>query len=268
MNTNQIVRNIHRLAVIVIVATFALAGTVSAQTEKHNPYTVRGHQIRTILLPEESASAYSTLEVAAANAPTLFQEMVPCRFVSTLDADQYPVKWGGQPFQVNESRVYDPIGYLVEGDFRNPCSELIPENSVAVALRISSYKPDGNGSVYLAPSNAPTYNRAALVFKQGYDTLQESNVILNNKSFVVSVADQPTELTIDIIGFFIPDEDFVGGGGKGEKGDQGPQGPQGPQGERGLQGERGERGERGESQARRGGASWSCRPHLVSAFTV
>ncbi|HEV7764845.1 MAG TPA: hypothetical protein VGQ76_07590 [Thermoanaerobaculia bacterium] len=256
MNTNRIVRVIHRLAVITIVASFALATTAAAQPEKHNPYTVRGHQIRTNLIPEAEASAYSTMEVSDAVGPTLFQEMVPCRFVSTLDPDQYPVRWGGQAFQVSESRVYSPIGYMVEGLFRNPCSELIPPTAVALAVRIASYQPNGNGSVYLAPTTRATYTRAALLFKQGYDTMQEANVVLQDKAFVVSVADQSTELTIDIIGFFIPDETVRGA--QGEAGPQGPEGPRGVKGdsgvigvrgEQGTQGDKGDTGERGETGA-------------------
>lgn len=238
MNTNRIVRFIHRLAVITIIASFALAATAAAQPEKHNPYTVRGHQIRTNLIPEAEASAYSTM--ADVVGPTLFQEMVPCRFVSTLDPDQYPVRWGGQAFQVSESRVYTPIGYLVEGLFKNPCSELIPPSSVALAVRIASYQPNGNGSVYLAPATRPNFTRAALLFKQGYDTMQEANVLLQDKAFVVSVADQSTELTIDIIGFFIPDETV-----RGAQGEAGPQGPEGPRGFKGDKGDKGDKGETG-----------------------
>src|SRR5690349_16907238 len=94
MNTkiNHIVRFIHRLAVLTIVASFALVSTASAQMETHNPYTVRGLQLRANLIPEETAAAYSTMDVREIG-PTLFQEMVPCRFVSTLDRDQYPLIW-------------------------------------------------------------------------------------------------------------------------------------------------------------------------------
>jgi hypothetical protein len=244
-NTNRIVRNIHRLAAVVAIASFALVGR--AETTTHNPYTVRGVQIRTNLLPEVSTSAYSTMELSEAVGPTLFQELVPCRFVSTLDPDQYPDRWGGQAFQISESRVYQPIGYLAEGGFKNPCSELVPENAVALAVRLASYQPGGNGSVYLNPITTQTFGQPALLFKQGYDTLQEATVVLKNRQFVVTTAEQTTELTIDIIGFFIPDE-FVGKGAQGEKGDKGDQGSQGvagAQGEKGAQGERGEQGPQG-----------------------
>lgn len=247
--TNRIVSIIHRLAVITMVASFALVSTASAQMETHNPYTVRGLQIRTNLIPEETASAYSTMEVDEIG-PTLFQEMVPCRFVSTLDRDQYPVRWGGFAFQVSESRIYHPIGYLVEDQFRNPCSELIPSTAVALSLRIASYQPQGNGSVYLAPAAVPNYNRAALLFKQNSDTQQEANVILEDQAFVVTVADQATELTIDIIGYFIPDPLVYAAkgdkGDRGERGERGEMGPAGPQGNAGAAGERGEKGEKGD----------------------
>lgn len=242
MNTNHIVRFIHRFAAIVAVASFALVAG-AAGTETHNPYTVRGFQIRTNLLPEESSSAYSTLEVSKAVGPTLFQELIPCRLVSTLDHDQYPLRWGGQPFQVSESRVYQPIGYLAEGLFRNPCSELIPPNAVALAVRLASYQPSGNGSVYIAPADIQTFGKPALVFKQGYDTLQEATVVLEDNSFVVTTADQSTELTIDIIGYFIPD--LYDGGARGERGERGETGAMGPRGEKGTDGVAGAKGEKG-----------------------
>ncbi len=249
MNTNQIVRIIHRLAVLTIVASFALVSTASAQMETHNPYTVRGLQLRSNLIPQETAAAYSTMEVSEVG-PTLFQEMVPCRFVSTLDQDQYPVRWGGLAFQISESRVYHPIGYLVEDQFKNPCSELIPSNAVALSVRIASYQPDGNGAVYLAPAALPSYDHAALWFKQDSDTQQEANVLLKDKSFVVTVADQATELTIDIIGFFIPDPLAYGTkGDRGERGERGATGPAGPKGDAGVAGAQGAQGEKGDTGA-------------------
>ena len=141
MNTRStvIVSFIHRLAAIVVMASFALVAS-SAEMDTHNPYTVRGFQVRTNLLPQQSASAYSTLEVSDAMGPTLFQELAPCRFVSTLDPDEYPLQWGGPRFQVSESRTYQPIGYLVDGLFKNPCSELIPPHAVALAVRLGSYR--------------------------------------------------------------------------------------------------------------------------------
>src|SRR5688572_27155613 len=245
--TNRIVRIIHRLAVMTIVASFALVSTASAQMETHNPYTVRGLQIRTNLIPAETTSAYSTMEVDEIG-PTLFQEMVPCRFVNTLDHAEYPVRWGGQPFQVSESRIYHPIGYLVEGEFKNPCSELIPSTAVALSVRIASYQPRGNGSVYLAPAAIPTYNHAALLFKQGSDTQQEANVVLEDHAFVVTVADQATELTIDIIGYFIPDPlVYAAKGDRGERGERGEMGPAGPKGDDGVAGAKGEKGDKGDA---------------------
>lgn len=243
MNTNQIVRSIHRLAAIVAIASFAMVA--AAETETHNPYTVRGFQIRTNLLPESSTSAYSTMQLSAAAGPTLFQEMVPCRFVSTLDLDQYPLRWGGQPFQISESRVYQPIGYLAEGNFKNPCSELVPENAVALAVRLASYQPAGDGSVYLAPVTTQTVSQPALLFKQGFNTLQEATVVLHDRSFVVTTLDQATELTIDIIGYFIPDA-YDGKGDKGDRGDTGATGATGARGEKGDDGVAGARGEKGD----------------------
>src|SRR5688572_26229434 len=102
------------------------AAANSRELKIHNPYTVLGVQVRTHLLPQEMSSAYSVMEVNEAYGHTLFQEIVPCRFISTLDADQYPDRWGGLPFQINETRSYFGSGVMVEGLFVNPCSERIP----------------------------------------------------------------------------------------------------------------------------------------------
>jgi hypothetical protein len=244
MNTNHIVRFIHRLAAIVAISSFALVAR-AAETEIHNPYTVRGFQVRTNLLPEQSASAYSSLSISEAVGPTLFQEMAPCRFVSTLDPDQYPAQWGGLSFQVSESRVYHPIGYLAEGLFKNPCSELIPPQAVALAVRLGAPQPLGDGSVFLAPSSSSVNisGNPALVFKKNLDSVQEATVVLHDNAFVVTTAEQATELTIDIIGFFIKDE--TGRGAKGDQGERGEMGPAGPQGLQGANGVAGATGEKG-----------------------
>jgi hypothetical protein len=236
MKTQSIRRSIHTLAAFVIAANLSLAVN-AAEVQTHNPYTVLGTQIRTNLLPAESSSAYAAMEVSEGVGPTLFQEIVPCRFVSTLDPDLYPLQWGGQPFQVSESRIYHPKGMLVDGLFVNPCSELIPQEAVALSVRIMSHRPDGNGSVYLAPAEQQNFGIPALEFKKDNDTLKEANVVLHHDAFVVTTVDQATELTIDIIGYYIKD-DYD----RGAKGDTGAMGPQGAQGPRGEQGERGDRG--------------------------
>jgi hypothetical protein len=242
MKTQSIRRSIHTLAAFVIAANLSLAVN-AAEVQTHNPYTVLGTQIRTNLLPAESSSAYAAMEVSEGVGPTLFQEIVPCRFVSTLDPDLYPLQWGGQPFQVSESRIYHPKGMLVDGLFVNPCSELIPQEAVALSVRIMSHRPDGNGSVYLAPAEQQNFGIPALEFKKDNDTLKEANVVLHHDAFVVTTVDQATELTIDIIGYYIKDD--YDRGAKGDTGAMGPQGAQGPRGEQGEQGERGERGDRG-----------------------
>ena len=61
----------------------------------------------------------------------MFQEIIPCRFVSTLEADKYRDPWGGKEFQIMESRTYYPKGVLVSSDgWENPCSEHVPSDSV------------------------------------------------------------------------------------------------------------------------------------------
>jgi hypothetical protein len=252
MNINfKAIRNLLAATAIAMTAFNANAADAaianSRELESHNPYTVRGVQIRTELLPQDATSS-SASETGSAAGPTLFQEIVPCRFMSTLDADGYPAKWGGDAFKVSESRVYHPTGTLIEGDFVNPCSDRIPGHSVALAVRLVSYKPEGDGSVFLAPSSVPRHNVPALVYKTGNDTLKEATVFLSGAAFAVTAADQPTELTLDVIGYFIPDPNGYGRGDKGEKGETGEKGAtgeQGLQGERGAQGEKGDKGDSG-----------------------
>jgi hypothetical protein len=115
---------------------------------------------------------------------------------------------------------------------------------VALAVRVGSYKPAGNGSVYLAPGTNQTFSHPALLFKADYDTSEEATVVLHDNTFAVTTADQATELTIDIIGYFIPDT-TAGGGAKGDQGERGETGAMGPKGEKGDRGEQGISGAEG-----------------------
>jgi hypothetical protein len=102
----------------------------------------------------------------------VFQEIVPCRFVSTLARDAYPNPWGGEEFQIMESRTYFPRGVLVSSEgWENPCSEKVPVDSVAVALRLMSYSAPGEGSAYLAPASFRTRSAPALWFAGGRDEI-------------------------------------------------------------------------------------------------
>lgn len=243
---------------VAMIAAAAVAGAADGpDVQERNPYTIYGHQVRTNLIPRSDV-----VRAASSLGPTLFQEIVPCRFISTLEKDHYPQIWGGPEFERDEARSYVPKGTLVYGDFTNPCSDKVPFNAVAVSLRLSTNVPKGDGVLWLAPGTmSPFAGEAAIEFKTDVVAFKEANVVLLDERFVLASEKARTHVTADIIGYFIPDEYRGERGEKGERGEQGlqgergaqgeagpmgPQGPQGLKGDTGAQGERGFQGERGE----------------------
>lgn len=254
MKIQHITNTIIRFATTVAMSLALVPVPVQAdELREHNPYVVRGVQLRSNLLAQLSPGSPTV-----SMGPVIFQEIVPCRFVSTLEADHYPAEWGGPAFAINESRTYHPVGVIANATFTNPCSELIPAESVAVAVRITSPNPRAAGVIYLTPGNSlPVYeHQSKLALRAGQPMMAEATVVLHNYAFTLTSADVSTDLTIDIIGFFLTDP--WGRGEKGDKGDRGEQGlrgetgaqgPQGERGEAGAQGLKGEKGDRGEAGA-------------------
>ncbi|HVE71402.1 MAG TPA: hypothetical protein VNI54_08550, partial [Thermoanaerobaculia bacterium] len=232
---SSIVRNvITAVALAAIVTSTAFAG----ESQPHNPYTVRGVQLRSQLLPTTPGANGESL------GPLVFQEIVPCRFVSTLEDDKYADPWGGDAFAKHESRTYFPKGYLVSATgWENPCSKQIPTDAVAVSLRLMAHTPENAGTVFLAPSSYFAAGHSALEFAAKADEMEEASIVLRNDGFAIST-NEAADLTIDITGFFLRDDPNAYGG-KGEKGDRGERGEQGLQGASGAKGEKGDRGEAG-----------------------
>ena len=232
---------------LTIAAPLAMAAD-SATPTTHNPYTVLGVQLRSVLLadPANGSSGVSL-------GPAIFQEIVPCRFISTLEADRYPIEWGGPAYAANESRSYRPIGEMVSANFTNPCSLQVPVESLAVAARVwatgtKSTKSVGNTVVWLTPGHdgAPADKLSKIALIPGEQSMNEASVVLKDKMFTVTSQAGGADLVVDIIGYFIADPYLNGAQGpKGDRGDIGPAGPAGAQGAQGLQGEKGERGEQG-----------------------
>jgi hypothetical protein len=251
MNAMNTINRISKSAIAAIIMIASFTGSVNAQELKsYNPYTVVGHQLRSELITQSPFGGEAPVKMG----PTLFQEVVPCMFVSTLDEDKYPAPWGGKAFQAKESRTYFPIGILVSGDFTNPCSEVVPEKAIAVALRITAFDPNGSGAVYVAPSTFTSYSYPAVQFKDGHDARREADVALHAGGFRVE-PNEDTHVVIEIIGYFIPDasQGNVGPQGaqgakgeKGDKGDKGDPGVAGAQGNAGAQGEKGDKGDKGD----------------------
>jgi hypothetical protein len=239
---SSLLRNVvTAVALAAVLTSTAFAG----ESQPHNPYTVRGVQLRSQLLPTTPGANGETL------GPLVFQEIVPCRFVSTLVADEYANPWGGSNFSKHESRTYYPKGYLVSATgWENPCSNQIPSDAVAVSLRLMAHTPDNAGTVFLAPSTYFAAGHSALEFAAKADEMEEASIVLRNDGFAIST-NEAADLTIDITGFFLRDDPNAYGG-RGEKGDRGESGAQGERGEQGLQGatgEKGEKGDRGEAGA-------------------
>ena len=241
---NNITNHIRYYVAIALIAVFAPILAVAGEREKHNPYTVLGMQVRSHLLPDTPGANGEDL------GPLVFQEIIPCRFVSTLEKDAYRDPWGGKEFQIMESRTYWPKGVLVAQDgWVNPCSEHVPSDAVAVAVRLMSYEAPAQGAVFLAPASYRTNNVPALWFEGGKEEMREATVVLRNNAFSVLV-DQKTHMSIDIIGYFEKDPKGQGAkGDRGEKGEQGEKGDRGEAGAQGLQGEKGDKGDRGEAGA-------------------
>ena len=218
----------------------------------HNPYTVLGVQLRSVLLAD-AADGSSAISLG----PAIFQEIVPCRFISTLDADKYPVEWGGPALSPNESRTYRPVGELVSGSFTNPCSNLIPQESLAVAARVwatgtKSTKSVGNTVVWLTPGHdvASPDHLSKIALRPGEESMNEASVVLKDHMFTITAQTGGADLQVDIIGYFIADPYLNGAqgpkGDTGATGAQGPAGPAGAQGEKGADGAQGAKGDKGD----------------------
>jgi hypothetical protein len=233
--------------IIATIAIALMAVAASAQTPGHNPYTVPGVQIRTSLAIPVPGFSGQTAPMAAA----VFQEIAPCKLVSTLKIDQYPAQWGGTKFALNESRIYAAAGTLTDGVWTNPCSGAVPIYAAAIAVRVTAANGDGDGTIYLAPSTwSPVAGLPIVQFKQGETAVEEGGVMLDNGSFTALSWNACSDLQIEVLGFFLEDKlqkEAVSGGKQGPKGDQGDPGPAGPAGANGLPGPAGEPGAIGPS---------------------
>lgn len=242
MNSKHIFKTMLTAIALTIVTPLAMAAD-STTPATHNPYTVLGVQLRSVLLsdPADGSSAVSY-------GPAIFQEIVPCRFISTLEADNYPHEWGGPAYQPNESRSYRPTGELRTADWINPCNQQVPTEAIAVAARVwatgtRSTKSLGTMAVWLTPGKDknPPDDLSKIALRPGEHAMNEASVVLRDQMFTLTAQQGGVDLVVDIIGYFLPDKWQVAGA-KGDKGDQGPAGPAGAQG---LQGDKGDPGTAG-----------------------
>ena len=225
---------------ITLALTLSAPFAAAAEPATHNPYTVLGVQLRAALIADASDGAS-----AVTVGPAVFQEIVPCRLISTLEADHYSPLWGRPSFAPNESRSYRSTGELVDGAWTNPCSEQIPVTALAIAARVWAVGPATDTAVvWVTPGNNGTPDSMSkVVLREGERTAAEATFVLRNHMFTVTSQLGSADLVVDVIGYFLPDT--WGRGEKGDKGDAGAIGPQGPKGDAGAPGERGADGAAG-----------------------
>jgi len=225
-----------RLLIAAALCSLAMSFVAQGQVTQHNPYTVPGARIRmnmVIPVPEADGIRYESM------GPATFQEIAPCRVVSTLKSDAFPAEWGGPPFLPNDSRIYVATGKLMTSDWVNPCSGRIPVGAAALAVRLTVVDPVGDGIIYLAPGTwTPIAGLPVLKFSTGPNVSEEVGVMLRNEMFAVMSANAPADFSIDVLGYF--EADTLGGAGPA-----GPKGAPGPQGAQGLIGPQGEKGPAG-----------------------
>ena len=228
---------------IMLALTLSAPFAMATEPETHNPYTVLGVQLRAALIAD-SADGASPVTVG----PAVFQEIVPCRLISTLEADHYSRMWGMPAFAPNESRSYRTTGALVDGAWTNPCSQLIPDNALAVAVRVWAVgqvtTTTAPAILWVTPGNGGAPDEMSkIVLRQSVETAAEATFVLHDHTFTMTSQFAGADFLVDVIGYFLPDP--WGRGDKGDKGDVGPAGPQGVAGAAGPQGPKGDTGDAG-----------------------
>lgn len=257
------IRLLPLMVVLTIAAFFPLAALADVPrdlTESHEPYTFQGMRMRTDIVLDLKNPLYPD---QVSMGPALFQEIPPCTFVNTLESAAYPEPWGGPAFGMFESRKYQVSGWMQNGEFINPCSNRIPANALAVSARVFVYSPTADGMLWATPARwLPRQGLAVVPFHRGETALREEAAIMNlggiqffadfsDTSMIAAGEEIRTDLVVELIGYYLPDEFLSGEGLKGDKGDrgergiQGETGPAGPQGEPGPIGPVGPQGEIG-----------------------
>src|SRR5258708_2715998 len=181
--------------------------------------------------------------------PTVFQEIAPCRLLSTRTVDRYDTPWGGSSYLPNESRFYRSRGVLETPVFVDPCSEAIPNEAIGIVGRFTVTPGGGDGEVHI-DSSQPASPNATTVFKfrKGEVLMFEAGVMFGpGGTFGVETWNAGADVTIDVLGYLLPDPAPAGErGDKGEKGDTGATGAQGDQGVAGVKGDTGATGAKGD----------------------
>ena len=231
------------LAVLLLMVAPAVAQAPPIQTEPHDPLTFQGTRVRTDIVLEVNDPLHPSVEHMG---PALFQEIPPCRFISTLEADQFPAPWGGPAFKAWEARTYSVHGHMVNGLWTNPCSERIPKQALAVMARVRVTDGTGEGTIYLAPATFEPQRGYPVLNFHALENAMEESAVMNRSGIQVYAHQAGANVVVELLGYFLPDPDMSKVGAPGPAGPQGEPGPQGLPGEPGLQGLQGEPGLQGE----------------------
>jgi len=241
-----------RLFVSTLATVAVLLSTVSVRAEQadkyvkpHEPFTAYGMQVRMSLVnPIDKTWQKSGVR------PTVFQEIAPCRLLSTLSIDRYDTPWGGTTYRPNEARFYLSRGVLETPVFVDPCSEAIPMDAIGIVGRFIVTPGDGDGEVHIDSSQPASPNATTVFkFKKGEVLMFEAGVMFGpGGTFGVQTWNAGADVMIDVLGYLLPDP--ASAGEKGEKGDKGDQGLQGLQGNTGATGPKGDTGAKGEQGAK------------------
>jgi hypothetical protein len=199
----------------------------------------------------------------------LFREITPCRLVSTYPLFVLDAPYGsitGLPYDVKagETRTYDVRAHLPEGK-SNPCGWAVPDAAIAVKVQVWSIN-DGiaKGALSFLTAYVPVFYPADFSFlplfleygghvdlppvETVFGDVQAGDVALDEAHSITLVnAAANTDLFVDLLGYYIPDDTPGVAGPAGARGEIGPQGEQGRQGQKGDQGEKGVQGIQGVS---------------------
>jgi hypothetical protein len=253
----------HRfVSAVAISAVLLFSASIRADqpdkfTRPHEPFTAYGMQVRMSIIDPIDKSWHKVYR------PTVFQEIAQCRLTSTLKQDAYDVPWGGPAYLSNESRRYLGRGVLATPVFVDPCSESIPPDALGIVGRFTVTPGEGDGEVHVDASEASSANATTVFkFKKNQVLMFEAGVLFAaDGSFDVATWYAGADVTIDVLGYLLPDPAPAGAkgdkgdtgdtgaigatGATGPKGDQGDTGPAGPQGAAGATGPKGDRGDAG-----------------------
>src|SRR5204862_68800 len=102
----------------------------------------------------------------------------------------------------------------------------------------------GDGEVHIDPANPASADAATVLkFKKGEVLMFEAGVMFaQDGSFGVATWYAGADVTVDVLGYLLPDPAGYGGGAKGDKGDQGDKGDIGATGAAGPKGDKGDVG--------------------------